>query len=173
MNIPTVETERLTLRGLVKEDFPVCQKMWSDPEMMHFLGGPIAEEDAWMRFMRLFGHWYLMGYGFWTICMRTTGEQIGNAGFLNYKRNFQPSLEGMPEIGWSLVPSAQGKGYATEAAQAILAWGENHFGRVRMSCIIDPSNLPSIRVAERCRFYEVARTTYKEKPIIVFHRDCA
>jgi RimJ/RimL family protein N-acetyltransferase len=172
MEIPIVETERLILRGFARDDFPIFAKMWADPVLMHFLGGPLAEEDAWTRFMRIFGHWYLMGYGFWTVCQRSSDEQIGNMGFLNYKRNIQPSLEGMPEIGWSLVPRAHGKGYATEGAKAVLAWGEKHFGRVRTCCIIDPNNLPSIRVAERCGFYDVAHTTYKEKPIIVFHRDC-
>jgi RimJ/RimL family protein N-acetyltransferase len=63
-----------------------------------------------------------------------------------------------------------GKGYATEAVKAILGWAEDHFGKVRMVCIIDPDNTPSLRVAERCGFRECARTTYKGEAIIILER---
>jgi RimJ/RimL family protein N-acetyltransferase len=173
MQVPVLETKRLRLRGFTIDDFPACAEMWADPVMMRYLGGPFSREESWSRFMRLFGHWLLMGYGFWTVVDRTTGVGLGHTGFLNYKRDIQPSLDGLPEIGWSFLPASQGRGYATEAARAVLAWGRGHFGPVRTSCIIDPENKPSIRVAERCGFLEVARTTYKQNPIIVFHREPA
>jgi RimJ/RimL family protein N-acetyltransferase len=65
----------------------------------------------------------------------------------------------------------QGKGYATEAALVALAWGDAHFGRRRTVCLIAPQNLASIRVAEKCGYRELQRTTYKGNPTILFARD--
>jgi len=69
------------------------------------------------------------------------------------------------------VPSAQGKGYATEAVSAALKWGDRRFGKVRMACIIAPENSASLRVAEKSGFREALRTTYKGDPTVMFFRD--
>ncbi|HEX4861952.1 MAG TPA: GNAT family N-acetyltransferase, partial [Rhizomicrobium sp.] len=115
-------------------------------------------------------HWALQGFGFWTIVEKSSGQRIGEAGILNVKRDMVPSFHGVPEIGWGLHPSVHGKGYATEAVKAILAWAEKHFGKVRMVCIIAPENTPSLRVAERTGFREQTHTTYKGEPIILLER---
>jgi RimJ/RimL family protein N-acetyltransferase len=73
--------------------------------------------------------------------------------------------------GWVLAGDTHGKGYATEAAGAAIAWGETHFGPVRTACIIAPENAPSIRVAEKCGYREFQRTTYKDNATIMFVRD--
>jgi RimJ/RimL family protein N-acetyltransferase len=91
-------------------------------------------------------------------------------GFANFRRVIEPSLDDMPEIGWALAPHSHGKGYATEAARAAIAWGEAHFGPVRTACIIAPENTPSLRVAEKCGYREVRRTSYKGNPTIMFMR---
>jgi RimJ/RimL family protein N-acetyltransferase len=172
MDVPVVETERLILRGHTVEDFPSYAQMWREPVVTRFIGGaPLTEEEAWSKFLRMAGHWALMGYGFWTIVEKSSGRRIGEAGILNVKRDMVPSFHGVPEIGWGLHPSMHGKGYATEAVGAILAWAERHFGKVRMVCIIDPENAPSLRVAARCGFREVSYTTYKGEPTIILERN--
>jgi RimJ/RimL family protein N-acetyltransferase len=170
-NIPVIETQRLILRGQTKEDFPAFAAMWADPVVTRFIGGaPLSEEDAWSKFMRIAGHWALLGFGFWGIFEKASGKRIGEAGILDVKREIVPSFHGVPEIGWGLLPEVHGKGYATEAVQAILGWAENRFGKVRMVCIIDPDNAPSLRVAARCGFKECARTTYKGDPTLILER---
>jgi RimJ/RimL family protein N-acetyltransferase len=170
-DIPILETERLTLRGQRLEDFPAFAAMWADPIVTRFIGGaPLSEEDAWSKFMRIAGHWSLLGFGFWGIFEKASERRIGEAGILDVKREIVPSFHGVPEIGWGLLPAVHGKGYATEAVQAVLAWAENHFGKVRMVCIIDPENTPSLRVAERSGFKEFARTTYKGDPTVILER---
>lgn len=171
MSFPLIETPRLILRAYTREDFPACLALWSDPEVMHFIGGPSSEEDSWARFMRIHGHWRLMGYGYWAVIERAGGRHIGQTGFLNVKRAIEPSLEGMPETGWSLARAWQGQGYANEAVGAMLAWGDIHFGRVRMCCIIAPENAPSMRLAERNGFKRGPLTVYKDEPIVVLYRD--
>ena len=171
MSIPTIETSRLILRGHTLEDFPAYAAMWADPVVTRFIGGaPLSEEESWAKFMRIAGHWALLGYGFWAIEEKASSKRIGEAGVLNMKRATEPSFHGVPEIGWGLLPAVHGRGYATEAVKAILGWAEGHFGKVRMVCIIDPENGPSLRVAARCGFREYARTIYKGDPTVMLER---
>jgi RimJ/RimL family protein N-acetyltransferase len=170
--IPVLETERLRMREPRLADFDAVVSMFSDAEFTRFLTGkPQSREETWLRLMRLSGHWNLMGYGFWALEDKLSGAFLGHAGYVEGRREMTPSLEGVPELGWSLAPAAQGKGYATEAVARAIRWGENHFGRVRMVCIIVPENAPSIRVAQRTGFHAVLDTVYKGEPIRLFQRD--
>jgi RimJ/RimL family protein N-acetyltransferase len=76
----------------------------------------------------------------------------------------------MPEMGWALQPWSHGKGYATEAVAAALAWGQTVF-TAPCCCIISPDNVPSMRVAEKLGYQELALTTYHDEPTIIFRRD--
>ncbi len=168
---PLVESERLTLRGHRIDDFDDCFAMWSDANVTHFIGGrPSTREETWGRLLRYIGHWQAMGYGYWIVEERSSGRFVGEVGFADMKREITPSLDGMPEIGWALVPAAQGQGLASEAVKAALAWGDANFGGRKTACMIDPDNAPSIRVAEKCGYREFARTTYRGLPSILFQR---
>jgi RimJ/RimL family protein N-acetyltransferase len=73
--------------------------------------------------------------------------------FLGYA-GIMPSRPGHPlgphvEIGWRLMRSAWGQGYATEAARAVRDYAFNTLGLQRLIAMIDPSNLASIRVAKK------------------------
>jgi RimJ/RimL family protein N-acetyltransferase len=166
-----IETERLVLRAHRQNDFNDCLALWTDPDVTRFIGGkPSTREEVWARILRYVGHWSLLGFGYWAIEDKATGGFIGEVGFADFRREIEPSLAETPEIGWVLLPSTHGKGYATEAAKAAIAWGEKHFGPVRTACIIAPENEPSIRVAQKCGYREFQRTTYKGHPTIMFVR---
>ena len=170
--VPVIETERLILRGHVLEDFEASLALWTDPEVTRFIGGkPSTTEEVWSRLLRYAGHWSLLGFGYWAITEKATGRFVGEAGFADFRRDIEPTLEGMPEIGWVIAPHGHGRGYATEAARAAIAWGDGHFGPGRTACIVAPENGPSIRVAEKCGYREFCRTTYKDKPTIMFVRE--
>jgi RimJ/RimL family protein N-acetyltransferase len=171
IEIPTLQTERLILRGYRIEDFPAYAAMWKTQEVTRFIGGkPQTEEESWAKFLRIFGQWHMLGFSFFAVEERATGHFIGQSGFVEGKREIEPPLTGIPEIGWSFAPHVHGKGYALEASRAALEWGEKHFGKVPMRCIIAPENTPSIRLAQKLGFVEMLQTTYKGEPIPLFER---
>jgi RimJ/RimL family protein N-acetyltransferase len=171
MEVPVLQTKRLTMRGHRIDDFTDCAAMWADPVVTRYIGGkPLSEEEAWTRLLRYAGHWALMGFGYWAIEEKETGRFVGELGFADYKRDIEPSIKGVPELGWALASKAHGKGYATEAVGAAVAWGDAHFGSARTVCLVHPENLASIRVAEKCGYKEFQRTTYKGHPTIMFAR---
>ena len=114
--VPALKTERLTLRGHRLDDFAHCAAMWADPLVTRYIGGkPLTEEECWSRLLRYVGHWAWLGFGYWVAEERATGELVGEIGFADHKRDLEPSLKGVPEIGWVLASHAHGRGYATEA----------------------------------------------------------
>lgn len=169
--IPTIETERLRLRPYTPDDFDSYAQMWADADVVRFIGGkPFDREASWNRFVRQRGMWAMMGFGFFAIEEKATGHFVGEAGFHEMHRNIAPSIEGTLEAGWALNSAGQGWGYATEAMNAAIGWAEGVFSGQKMTALIDPDNLPSVRVAKKLGFAEATRTTYADKPIVVFER---
>ena len=172
MQIPVIETERLVLRAHRPDDFRDCAAMWADPTVTRYIGGrPFSGEEVWTRMLRFAGHWAWIGFGYWAIEEKATGNFAGELGFADYKRDIEPPLDGIPEIGWVLAPPVHGKGYATEGVRAVLAWGDRRFGSARTVCLIHPDNQASLRVAEKCGYRESLRTTYHDHATILFGRD--
>jgi RimJ/RimL family protein N-acetyltransferase len=166
-----IETERLRMRPHRLDDWAASAAMWADPVVTRFVGGkPSTEEEAWTRFCRYIGHWALVGFGYWLVEDRATGDFIGEVGFADYKRGMEPSIHGVPEMGWVLASRAHGHGYATEAVRAGLAWGEAHFGPTRTVCIIDPGNAASIAVAMKCGYRQLQTAVYRGASVLLFER---
>jgi RimJ/RimL family protein N-acetyltransferase len=106
-----IETERLRLRDLRETDFPAYAAMCADPEVMKYLGGTLSAEDAWRQLAMLVGHWALRGFGMWAVETRE-GELAGRVG-LHFPHGWPDR-----ELGWALVRTHWGRGYALEAATA-------------------------------------------------------
>jgi RimJ/RimL family protein N-acetyltransferase len=172
VHIPVVETERLILRAHQLSDFEAYVALWRDPVVTRYIGGRArTREESWVRFLRHAGMWHHIGFGFWVIEEKRSGQLIGEAGFHDLLRDIQPSLEGTLEAGWSLLPHVHGKGYASEAIRAMLGWAAANHPDKAITCFIDPDNPASIRVAEKCGFVARVRTAYGGEPVIIFdHR---
>ena len=115
--IPTLETDRLILRGPADNDFPVYRGFYADADASAFYGGPLSADRAWRALATDVGHWALRGYGRWAVTLRSTGEMVGSCGF------WWP--EGWPrsELTWWIVASERRKGYAREASRAAIQFG--------------------------------------------------
>lgn len=143
---PVLETPRLILRGWRPEDIAPHSAMLADEDTARFItarGRALDEAEAWNETAWLIGHWQMLGCGMFVIEERSTGAFAGRAGPL------RPPPWPAFEIGWSLASWARGKGYATEAARAAIAWSFENFPLDRIISIIDPRNVASRRVAER------------------------
>jgi RimJ/RimL family protein N-acetyltransferase len=171
MEIPVIETARLRLRGHYPSDLAASVAMWQEPQFyQHLTGHPLPEEEVWTKMLRHMGVWYLCGYGFWAVEEKATGQYIGAVGFGEWQRASTPSLKGFPEVGWVLAPHTHGQGYAAEAAQAALAWGDVQLPQSRTVCLIDIGNLPSLRLAAKCGYQEIDRILYKGVPVVLLER---
>jgi RimJ/RimL family protein N-acetyltransferase len=146
--------------------------MWADGEVTRFISGrPATEHESWMRYLRYAGHWIVMGYGFWAVVRKDTGTFIGEIGFSDFKRPIDLPVKGLPEAGWAFVSSAHGQGYACEALEACLAWADKVARFPLTTCIIEPENQPSIRLAERAGYGCVASIAGTDgTPIGVYQR---
>ena len=162
---PVIETERLRLRAHRADDFADCVIMWSDPEIARYtIGDPSPPQRTWQRILAYGGHWALLGFGYWAVEEKASGRYIGELGFADFKRDIQPSIEGMPELGWALISPAHGKGYATEALRAAVTWGDSRFGAARTVCIIHRDNHRSHRVAEKLGYKTILRASTDREP---------
>ncbi|BCA63343.1 acetyltransferase [Sphingomonas sp. HMP9] len=166
---PTLTTARLTLSGHATTDLEDCAAMWTDPRVYTMIGGqPRSREDVWIRLLRSVGQWTVFGYGSWIARETATGRLIGELGLIEARRAIAPSIDASPEVGWTLTGDAHGRGYATEALAAILTWTDARIPAT--SCIIDPDNAPSIRLAERLRYRLRTTGTYRDASILIFDR---
>jgi RimJ/RimL family protein N-acetyltransferase len=143
MTVPVLETERLRLREWREADLPAYAEFWADEATARFVGGACARDDAWRRMAMLIGHWVLRGYGMWAVEEKSSGRLAGYCGPWN------PEGWAEREIGWGLVKTFHGRGYATEAARRARDFAYRELGWPTAVSYIAPENIPSQRVAER------------------------
>jgi ribosomal-protein-alanine N-acetyltransferase len=86
-------------------------------------------------------------FGVWVIIERDTATVVGDIGFMG-----PPGLDGSIEVGYSVIPDRRGRGYATEAARAIVDWALRQPGVRMVVAGCDKDNVPSVRTLERIGF---------------------
>jgi RimJ/RimL family protein N-acetyltransferase len=167
--IPTLETERLRLRGHRKSDLDALEKMWAHPTVYQHISGKSSDRsETWSRMLRLTGQWNVSGFGYWVVEEKDTGAFVGEVGFLTGERGLDPDFGDTPEAGWSLWPPMHGRGYAEEAVQAMLTWADERHPRT--VCMIDPENGASQRLAGKVGFKKLADAEFKGGAVILFER---
>jgi ribosomal-protein-alanine N-acetyltransferase len=145
--IPEVRTERLLLRGWRAEDLPVFAAMNADPEVMEHFPALLTSEESDGFVGRVVAGWAANGFGLWAV------EQVGDGTFLGFAGLTRPRFDApfMPavEVGWRFARRAWGKGFATEAGRASLAFGFDVVGLDVIVSFTSPANVRSWRVMER------------------------
>lgn len=168
---PRLDTPRLILRAHRLDDFPAMAAMWGDPAVTRFiLGPPATAETTWARLMRYAGHWQVLGFGYWAVECRETGAFLGDVGLADWHRGFDPPEPFIPEAGWVLARAAHGRGLATEAMAAVLAWADARSDMPRICAIFDPTHVVSLAVARKLGFGEGRLTRYAGNPTLRLER---
>lgn len=166
-----IETDRLLLRMYEAQDHDWLHRLVSAPDFFRYSHhGPLSSEESWSLLLRHIGHWATCGYGVLAVEEKATGALIGQAGLSDYRRRLGPEFDPYPEITWSFEPGAQGRGFATEAAAASLAWIEERRRARRTVCLIHEENAASIRVARKLGYVEYDRRDYRGYAAILFER---
>ena len=152
-------TDRLCLRRPTLRDAEGLYDLFADPEVMHGLNKePVsALEDARAMIEAGMDGWRTDGLGpFILETVATAPEVVGQAGLMIFDtRGWTPSTwsnagsHAQPELGWALIRTHWGSGYATEAAAAIRDWAFESRSIERLVSLISPDNIRSQRVAER------------------------
>ncbi|MDT9597676.1 GNAT family N-acetyltransferase [Sphingosinicella rhizophila] len=169
--VPILETERLRLRCFREEDLAAQASMLGDEAIMQFLGGVRqSREETWRRMLAMIGCWPTFGFGYWAIERLSDGAVLGQVGFADYKRDINPSIDTLPEMGWVVARHAHGHGYAGEAVEAGLRWADAHLAGRDIVAIIDPGNEASLALAKRSGFSQYEEAMYKGAPILIFRR---
>lgn len=140
-----IETERLILRNMRNTDAEALFDIFSDPIAMRYFGVIFDRPrmDEWVQ--NILEHERQYGFSLYTVILKDNGEIIGDCGLETDKINGRTIVG----IGFDFRRSYWGKGYATEAALAVLKYGFTSFEFDSISAWIDPENTPSQRVAER------------------------
>ena len=144
--LPPLRTERLELRRCAAADLEPLLAVFGDAAVMRYVGAerrPLGRDQVSALLARADADWAEHGFGLLAIMERETGRLVGEAG-LQY-------LEAGPdiEIGYTLARAAWGRGYATEAARAILRWGFAGLRLHRIVAVVDQANAASLVVLEK------------------------
>jgi RimJ/RimL family protein N-acetyltransferase len=153
---PTIETDRLLLRSWRPEDAEPFAALNADPAVMRHIGAgaPLdrtLSDELLARFER---EWEARGFGLWAVEERAAtngGDAAGSlVGFCGLTvPMFLPAVLPAVEIGWRLARSAWGRGIATEAARAALAFGFDRLAMRDVISIVAVDNARSLRVCEK------------------------
>ena len=142
-----IETGRLRLRRFREDDGETVARWNADPVFTRHLAGVqtrTASDEAFDRWQR---HWYEHGFGLLAVEWAETGELIGRTG-----PQFHSAWPHDPEIGWALDPAWWGRGLATEAGTAAVAWAFGDLGFARVVSITTEANTASRRVMAKLGF---------------------
>jgi ribosomal-protein-alanine N-acetyltransferase len=142
MTIPTVTTERLTLRAPQLSDFDAYAD-FRGSDRAAFVGGPNTPGQAWQQLCALTGQWQLRGYGRWMIADKDTDEPLGVTG-LHHPLEWPEA-----EVAWSLFAAGEGRGIAYEAALAVRTYAYETLGWSTVISCVDSKNARSLALAKR------------------------
>ena len=138
-----IETEHLLLREMTENDFDALCKVLADSDIMQHY--PYIFDDARVRnwINKNIERYKILGFGLWAVCLKNTGEMIGDCGLTMQLINGQIK----PEIGYHIRADKQRKGYAKEAAIAVRDWTFNNTPFNIIYSYMKYTNEPSAKTA--------------------------
>lgn len=142
---PTIKTKRLILRRRQEKDIPFMLDLFNNEEVRKYLGGyPPRDEHSMLRMIR--GRTQTD----WVVALADNDEYIGECMLLKIVDNY------LAEIGYYFRRSYWGKGYAEEAANAVISYCADTLKLKRLCATIDDNNEKSKKLIEKLGFTSVA-----------------
>jgi len=148
-DFPTLETERLLLRQLTREDTDFVFQHFSDSAVTQYLMDepPVTEFSQAEEIVQFYLEPVGKTYNRWGIVRKSDDQPIGTCGYHKWdKRYFRA------EIGYDLGPDHWGEGYMTEALRSIIANGFERMGLNRIDALVYVENEHSIRLLQKLNF---------------------
>ncbi len=139
-----LETERLFLREMTMDDFDSLYAVLADPEIMQHYPYTFDEERVRSWIERNMNRYKDDGFGLWAVCLKDTGEMIGDCGLT--LQNIDGQM--LPEIGYHIRKDQQRKGYAKEAAAAVRDWAFQNTEYPALYSYCKYTNVGSFKTAE-------------------------
>jgi RimJ/RimL family protein N-acetyltransferase len=164
------ETERLILRRMALTDAAFIHELVNEPDWLQFIGdrGVRTVEDA-RRYIETgpLAMYERFGFGLYLVALRPGDLPIGICGLL--KRDTLSEVD----IGFALLHRFAGRGYACEAAEAVVAHARDELGLCRLVAIAARENHRSLRLLEKLglRFERMARVTPERPESVLYARD--
>jgi ribosomal-protein-alanine N-acetyltransferase len=161
-----IETSRLVIRSFTLQDAPALhERVFGDPEAMQFIprgASPSVDRTRGSieRFMR---HERENGFGLWAAELKETGELIGDCG-LFLVQGVGPEVE----VAYHFTKAQWGRGIATEAASACLAYGFKECGLMEIIAICFPAHVASRRVMEKSGMRYVGPARYYDLDLVKY-----
>ena len=170
MTKTVIETERLELHELSSEspeDIAFMCRLLNEPSFLDNIGdrGVRSLEDSRAYILKgPIASYHANGFGMYRMQVKATGETAGLCGLVN-----RPTLDDV-DLGYALLPEFCGRGYAVEAAAAVLADAHARLELRRIVAIVDPRNAGSIRVLEKLdfRFEKMVRLSHDDIELKLF-----
>lgn len=152
---PTIVTSRLVLRPHRLRDASAWYRVQSDPEVLQYLAWPARSRAASFKHLLDRSHHtkLLRKDDFLALAVVHDGRLVGDVSL--HFRIVEPA-DRQFEIGWITAPGEQGRGYAREAAEAMLGLAFDDLHARRVTARMHSGNLASKALAERLGFVEVA-----------------
>ena len=143
MNV-IIETERLFLREMNMDDLDALYEVLADQEIMKYYPYIFDEKKVKEWIERNMNRYQKDGFGLWAVCLKESGEMIGDCGLT--LQNIDGTM--LPEIGYHIRKDQQHKGYAKEAASAVRDWAFNNTDYPALYSYCKYTNVPSYKTAE-------------------------
>ncbi len=154
-------TPRLKLRPLRRADLDELHRLWSDPLLEPWIGPHTRAETAQELDFHI-AQQARCGWGMLAVEERATGRFVGDCGLQPFELR-GPEVE----LGYDLLPAFWGRGYATEAATAVLCWALTSLALERVVAVTKPANVASVRVLEKAGLRRVGeRDAYGERLLL-------
>ena len=138
-----IETERLFLREMKESDFDALYKVLADSDIMQHYPYAFDENRVINWIQRNIERYRIFGFGLWAVCLKETGEMIGDCGLTMQFINGEIK----PEIGYHIGADKQRNGYAKEAAIAVRDWTFNNTPFQIVYSYMKYTNEPSVKTA--------------------------